>query len=208
MLPSILPNAYDSDRISAPIEIPDESPSPEAIRRAHIKAEANIKAIGQLLLLGVAVGAIQLVRSLGGAAGTGSIGAPDLALSLASLVATALSGAWLCASDSKGRLLFTLLSIVQLLMTPFELRAASEVDAGTGVSLTTMSAMTILWLLVRLVMLYMLWNGKGRMVMSRHYREAIIPATPGVEYRSRLPLLIALGVVPVIIIAVLVLAWG
>jgi hypothetical protein len=44
--------------------------------------------------------------------------------------------------------------------------------------------------------------------MSRHYREAIIPATPGVEYRSRLPLLIALGVVLMIIVMALAIVWG
>lgn len=202
MLPSILPHTDDSDRFSAPIEIPDESPSPEAIRIAHINAEASIKAIGQLVLLGVVLGAMHLFFSLG-AGDTGSMGALGLAFSIASLVAAAFAGAWLCAFDPRGRLLYTLLSLVQLVWAPFEWQAARELHTGTGVSPT---AAALVWSFVHLLFLYVLWNRKGRMVMSRHYRETIIPATPRVEYRSRLPLLIGLGVLLMIILVAVAIA--
>jgi hypothetical protein len=45
-------------------------------------------------------------------------------------------------------------------------------------------------LLVRLVFMYFLWSRQGRMVMSRRYRDTIIPATPDITRRSRVPMLL------------------
>jgi hypothetical protein len=192
---------YNDDRISAPIEIPEDIPTPEAIRRSHIGAEANIKAIGQLMLLGVVMGGFNLVRSLA-AADASPIGTASILFSLAWLAAAAMCGVWLHALEPKGRLLYTVLSIVQFVMVPFELRDAGALLDGTRATLTAAVVMALVLLLVRLIFLYILWNRKGRMVMSLHYRHEIIPATPGIKYRSRTPFLILLGVVLVIAVVI------
>jgi hypothetical protein len=195
---------YNDDRSSAPIiEIPEDIPTPEAIRRTHIVSEANIKGLGQLVLLGVVLESVNLVRSLG-AADSSPAGA-GLLLSVAWLVAAALCGFWLRALEPKGRLLFTVLSIVQLVTVAFELHAAGALLAATRATLNSTTVMALVLLLMRLTFLYILWNRKGRMVLSRHYRHEIIPATPGIEYRSRAPWLILLGVV-LVIAAVIALA--
>ena len=56
--------AYEADPLSAPIEIPDESPTAATIRRIHAGTEASIKALGVLCLLAVVLGALRLVGAI------------------------------------------------------------------------------------------------------------------------------------------------
>lgn len=103
-------------------------------------------------------------------------------LSLAWLVAAAACGVWLRVLKPKGRLLYTLLFFADLVMTTFELHGARAM-----LDMNTVAVVTLVLLIVRFSFLYILWNRKGRMVMSRHYRETIITATPDIQYRSRAP---------------------
>lgn len=207
---------YVSDPVSAPIDIPEESPSPEQIRRAHIRAESSIKAIGLLLLLSVAVSALGLFRSLGQVA-QGPAGVPAILTSVGWLIGTGISGMWLHALDPRGRRLFTVLCLVYIATLAFQAPGMLDELSNAAAAMTTtqasfqrayymLLAMGLSPLLVRAAIMYILWNRKGRMVMSRHYRQAIIPATPQIQCRSRLFFFLALAGWTLLIAALVALA--
>ena len=196
---------YNDDRISAPIEIPEDIPTPEAIRRTHVNAETSIRAIGHLLLLSVVLGGIALFRSLG-QMGQSPAAMLDILASVGFLIGNGISGAWLGRLDSRGRLLYTGLFFLHLALLAFQAPGLCDQLSKAAAAMTTtqvdfhrtyyaLLSMTLIPQLVRTLVLYVLWSRKARMVMTEHYQTTIIPATPQIKYRSRVPLLILLGVV-------------
>jgi hypothetical protein len=203
---------YDSDRISAPIEIPEDSPSPEAIRRAHIGTEASIKAIGHLLLIGVALGGFGLLGSLGQVAQTPA-GILTILTSVGLLIGNGISGVWLRNLDPRGRTFYTALFIVHCMILAFQAPGLIDQLSQTAAAMTVtraafhrtyyvLASMAMIPLLLRTVFLYVLWNRKARLAMTEYYQTTIIPATPHIEYRSRVPLLILLGVALLIAVVI------
>lgn len=198
--------AYEADPLSAPIEIPDESPTAATIRRTHAGTEASIKALGVLCLLAVVLGALRLVGAIAGM-DTSWAAVQSILFAAAWLVVIARCGTWLRALDPRGRMLYGLLLVIDLAVFAYQafqayalltmLRETFAMAATSQVSLHenfhVQLALGLALLGVRLAFMYFLWNRQGRMVMSRHYRETIIPATPDIEHRSRVPLLFLLA---------------
>jgi hypothetical protein len=196
---------YEADH-SAPIEIPDESPTAATIRRTHASTEASIKALGVLCLLVVVLGALRLAGSIA-KMDTSSTAMQSILFAAAWLVVAARCGTWLRALDPRGRLLYTLLFIIDLGVFAYQtfqahalltmLRETFAMAATSQVSLhehfQVQLALGLAALIVRLAFMCFLWNRQGRMVMSRHYRHTIIPATPDITHRSRVPLLFLLA---------------
>lgn len=197
--------AYDADPASAPIEIPDESPTPAFIRTAHASIEASIKALGVLCLLGAMWGGLRLLGSFADI-DTNPAALQGILFAAAWFVAAARCTTWLWALDRRGRLLYTALFLVDAAVFAYQayqahalltmLRETFAMTAASHVSFHhdfySQLATGFALLLVRCAFLYALWSRKGRMVMSRHYRDTIIPATPGLEHRGRVPLLVVL----------------
>lgn len=198
--------AYEADPLSAPIEIPDESPTAATIRRTHAGTEASIKALGVLCLLAVVLGALRLAGSIA-EMDTSATAMQSILFAAAWLVVTARCGTWLRALDPRGRMLYGLLFVIDLGVFAYQafqahalltmLRETFAMAATSQVSLhddfQVQLALGLALVGVRFAFLYFLWNRQGRMVMSRHYRETIIPATPDIEHRSRVPLLLLLA---------------
>lgn len=203
--------AYEADPVSAPIEIPDESPTAATIRRGHASTEASIKALGVLCLLGAMWGGLRLLGSFA-EIDTNPTALQSIVFAAVWFIAAARCATWLCALDRRGRLLYTALFLVDAAVFAYQayqayqahallamLRETFAMTAASQVSFHhdfySQLATGLVLLLVRFAFLYVLWTRKGRMVMSRHYRGTIIPATPGLAHRGRVPLLVVLTLV-------------
>lgn len=178
---------YEEDHISGPIEIPDETPTPAAIRRAHRRTETSVKAIGSLLLVYVALGCLALFRS-SLSPGMPVPGLLPALLGASLLIASGIGGTLLRELDPRGRWIYTILFLVHLVLLGIDAPAlntllghtASETGNLHGYDHPVLS-LVLLAYLVHGAFLYILWSRKGRTVMGRHYRRTIIPATPHIR---------------------------
>lgn len=166
---SVMP--YETDHVSSPIEIPDESPTPAAIRAAHFRTETSVKAIGTLLWVYVVLGCLAMLRL---APPMDAPGLLQILLGVSLLTANVISGALLRKLDPRGRWIYTLLFLVHLV--PLGIHAIAPAGA-LAVVLIPYVAHGV----VHGVLLCILWSRKGRTVMGRHYRRTIIPATPHIR---------------------------
>lgn len=179
---SVMP--YETDHLSSPIEIPDESPTPAAIRAAHFRTETSVKTIGTLLWICAGLGLAMLGLAL-------SMDAPGLRpilLVVSLLTASVIGGALLRKLDPRGRWIYTILFLVHLVL--LGIAAQELIWTVQGLSCTRYSyfptdAQALFVVLIPYVVhagfLYILWSRKGRTVMGRHYRRTIIPATPHIR---------------------------
>lgn len=179
---SVMP--YETDHLSSPIEIPDESPTPAAIRAAHFRTETSVKTIGSLLWIYAVLGLAMLGLVL-------SMDAPGLRpilLCVSLLTASVIGGALLRKLDPRGRWIYTLLFLVHLVL--LGINAMTLVDIVMSKSCLLCSyfpskgealSVVLLPYVVHGFFLYILWSRKGRTVMGRHYRRTIIPATPHIR---------------------------
>jgi hypothetical protein len=159
-----------------------------------------------LCLIGAIWGALRLIDSIA-EADTNPTAMQSILFLAVWLVAAVRCGTWLRALDRRGRLLYTLLFVIDLAVFAYQafqahalLAVLRDTFAMTATSQVSFHhnfhfqlALGLAPLLVRLAFMYFLWNRQGRMVMSRHYRDTIIPATPDIEHRSRVPLLLLLA---------------
>jgi hypothetical protein len=159
----------------------------EAIRREHLNAEANIKGLGIVLYLG--------------AAGLIMTGLPGLAAdvlfgSLSILIGgvMALSAYWLRRFDRRGRMIFSI--IVALGVLGMVLRGAGPEPAAYQLG-------RMLW---PMLFLLVLWAQKASTVMTPHYRDVVVPATPHIEYKPSPVFLVFIGLVVLLIVAVIAAA--
>jgi hypothetical protein len=154
----------------------------EAHRRAHLNAETNIKTVGFLLYL----------AAFGCLAG----GLPRLTFDLVGgmvLVAVGSALGWagylLRRLDPRGRTLYTVIAAIQIVVV-----LATNTDNNVPGILGQ-----LFWVML---MVALLWWGKAGVVMTAHYREVVVPATPHIKYKTS-PLVIVLGL---LLLAVLILA--
>lgn len=159
----------------------------ETMRREHVITEAHIRGVGSLALFG---GTISLFGTLAVAATPGmqeitSVGAT--AVGLLSGVAYLIAGIRLRRLDPRGRALYTGLAVFGALWSLIR-APTTEMPGYSPMMLAASFA-------VGGLLLWLLWSARARTVFSRHYREVVIPATPGVRYRS--------GLVTILLILVL-----
>jgi hypothetical protein len=157
----------------------------EAIRRAHINAETNVKGLGVLIYIGAAAMILTALR----------IATVDAMIALLSLVfggVLGLSAYWLRRLDRRGRLVYTIVVALGFVSMLFEI--GSETFAG--------QLGRTLW---SLLFLAMVWSRKASTVMTPHYRDVVIPATPHVK-RKTSPVLIVLLVLLLLGLVVVIVA--
>jgi hypothetical protein len=155
----------------------------EAIRRAHINAETNVKTLGFLLYLGAASSIIGGLRSL-------EIDLVGALMSIGFGGAFGVAGYWLRRLDARGRNLYTaalVLSIGRVMLS------GDLMHAGMGVAVGTLA-----W---PILLLAIVWMEKAGTVMTPHYRDVVIPATPHVKRKTSV-LVIVLGVILLGLLAV------
>lgn len=157
----------------------------EAIRREHINAETNVKTLGFLLYLG-AFGLI-----LGGLAQLTNdplVGALNLALG----AALGVSGYWLRRFDRRGRLVYTIFVALAIV---------AAFAAGKPAGSAAYQLGRLFW---PLLFLAVLWSSKATTVMTPHYRDVVIPATPHVKRETSVVLIVLLVLLVLMVAAVIV----
>lgn len=162
------PNPY-----AAPIA--QDAPSPaganaelEAIRRAHLSAETNIKSIGSLAILGAVLQVLAAIEAMAHAPAEG-IGR------LVAVAAIGASGFMLRDLKPVGRIIYTVMLGIGLVSTVVTV-LLGPAQAAVPVAIVT--------LVVGGLFLWVLWNGKAKVVFSEHYRQVVIPQTPYVKYKT------------------------
>jgi hypothetical protein len=154
----------------------------EAIRRAHLSSETNIKTIGALALLGAVLqllGAIEMM----------SVSAPRAFGGLIGCFLGGACGLGLRTLHSWGRTLYTVLLAIGVVLTGINLAMVPLVAAAVPV--------LIIFALVSALFLWVLWNAKARVVFSDHYREVVVRGTPHIKYKTSK---IAIGVLVVLLL--------
>jgi hypothetical protein len=159
----------------------------EVIRREHLNAETNVKGLGFLLYLGAAGLIIGGLATVAGDALTGS-------LSFVVGAALILSGYWLRRLDRRGRLVYSIIAT---------LGVVSMLLAGAGSEALSYQLGRMFW---PLLFLAVIWSAKASTVMTPHYRDVVIPATPHIKYKVSPVLLVLL--VLLIAVVIMVLAMG
>jgi hypothetical protein len=164
--------------VSATVETDDE-----VIRKAHLKHEASVKAVGLLYLLGGVIGlmvlvaiSIGLVVAVNGAGmGTQEI----LIFAIVGVVSGVQIAAGLCMRrlTGQGKILGIVLAAVGMIAFP----------VGT---------------VIGAYILYLLLGSKGKMVFSPAYRE-VMARTPHLRYRSPLWIWILLGLGVILLVLML-----
>lgn len=201
------------DTGSAPIDIPDDDPSAEAIRREHLRAEANLKATGALLLLAAAHSSYVLLRD-GGTPSAAPESMPPVLLGLGLIVAFVIGGVLLRQLKPMGRWLFTALAVIATVRDGLDLSSMlgdPMMQPGTMPSIPplVMVMISVQLMIFRCFILYSLWNRRGRMVTSAHYRNQVVSATSHLTFPRRISqvtmafvLTVALIIFEVIFVAV------
>jgi hypothetical protein len=175
------PNPYAAPKHddTAPV-VSGEVAAHEATRREHINAETNVKTIGFLLYLGafscLVNGLPRLTSDLVGGMVLVVVGA-----------AMGWGGYWLRRLDPRGRTIYTVLAAILVV--------------GTLARNTDNLAYQLGRMFWPLLLIALLWGRKAGVVLTPHYREVVVPATPHVKYKTS-PWVIALGLV---LIGVLIL---
>jgi hypothetical protein len=184
MSPATNPYAPPKHADAAPV-VSAEAAMHEATRREFLNAETNVRTVGFLVYIGAFA---------------------CLANGLASIMSGVLSGNILIAAgaglgwagyrlrrlDPRGRTLYTVIAallIVGTLATNADNLAASHLGR-------------VFWVVL---MVALLWGRKAGVVMTAHYREVVVPATPHIEYKTS-PLLIVFGVVLLAVLILLLLS--
>jgi hypothetical protein len=154
----------------------------EAIRREHINAEANVKTVGSLLYLGA-------VASIVG--GVTSMQADPINGWVTFILggAMGMGGYWLHRLDARGRMAYTVVTLIGMGRGLFFGELSS---VGAEVVLAAFA-----W---PIVLLAIVWGQKASTVMTPHYRDVVIPATPHVKRKASV-LVIVLGVILLALLA-------
>lgn len=198
-----------TDFASVPIEIPEESSMAEAIRRSHIRAEGDVKTAGTIILIFAVLGAFNYLRSAEPMSAT--------PVDLCMLVAFGISGVLLRGLHASGRWMYSILIVIDLVMFvlafPQLLNQIAQGDTLSGPPSPQMQNI-IHWMpkffmvsksaLVSFF-LFILWRRNARIVTSKQYRNAVIPATPYMESsRSTWIIVVTFGL-PVLFVFVAIL---
>jgi hypothetical protein len=173
-------NPYAPPKHDAPAATGD--PELEAIRRKHINTETNVKTLGIPLCLG----AVMLILGVVERAGADPIAA---LVSCALGGALVLGGYWLWRLDPRGRMVYTVLVALGFGTAMF--RCAGDLtpyQEGYEFGRT-------LW---PIAMLAILWVEKASTVMTPHYRDVVIPATPHVKRKMPPVLALLLGLIAIV----------
>jgi hypothetical protein len=184
---SINPYAPPKHDDSGPVERPTDGATAhyEAIRRAHINAETNIKTLGILLFIGA-----------GGLAITGfaTLVSTDVLYGMLSIIlggALGLSAYWLRRLDRRGRWIYSglvALGVINVLMDASPAQFSFQLGR-------------LFW---PILFLAVIWANKASTVMTPHYRDVVIPATPHVKRKTSVVLIVLLVVLVLVLIAVAV----
>lgn len=175
-------NPYAPPTHDGPVATATGDSALEAHRRAHINAETNVKTIGFLLYLGAVTSIIGGVRSL----------EIDPVVALMSIVlggAFGLAGYWLRCLDARGRLVYTGALVISIGRNMFFGELAGQ---GVGVAVASMA-----W---PVLLLGIMWVDKASTVLTPHYRDVVVPATPHVK-RTTSVVVIVLGVILLVVLA-------
>ena len=165
----------------------------EAIRRAHLSSETNIKAIGSLAILGAVfqlLGSLALMTS-----------APvEAVVRIVAAVGVGASGLWLRDLKPLGRTIYSVMLALGVLSTLATVALATSSHEAMPVAGFT--------IVIGGLFLWVLWNAKANVVFSEHYRQVVIPATPYVKYKTSkvaiaVLVLLLLGFVAAIVAAIL-----
>ena len=165
----------------------------EAIRRAHLSSETNIKSIGSLAILGA-------VLQLLGALGLMTTAPVEAVIRIVVVVGVGASGLWLRDLKPLGRTVYSVLLALGVLSTLVAVAVATHAHEAMPVAVFTV--------VVGGLFLWILWNAKAGVVFSEHYRQVVIPATPYVKYKTgkvaiAVLVLLLLGFVAAIVAALL-----
>ncbi len=158
-------NPYAPPKHDGP-DVTSGDPALEAIRREHINAETNVKTIGFLLYLGtfsLIVGAVRILE----------LHPVDALVSIGLGVAMGWGGYWLRRLETRGRMAYTIITAIGMVRALFDSALAA---AGAAII-----AWSFIW---PLILLAILWGKKASTVMSPHYRDVVIPATPHVKRQT------------------------
>ncbi|MCA9706415.1 MAG: hypothetical protein KDK70_11245 [Myxococcales bacterium] len=153
-----------ASQVSGPTTPEHPRPELERARREHIHTETSVKTAGVLLYLaGAAAAIVALVSMKDGNVGLGVL---QIAVGIGGMVAAR----WLLRLDARGRLLYSVIAVIVL---------------GNLLYVNTAGAYTSGRFLGRLLwptaVLIALWTSKATFVMTQHYRDVVIPATPDVR---------------------------
>jgi hypothetical protein len=165
----------------------------EAIRRAHLSSETNIKSIGSLAILGAV---LQLLGSLA----LMTTAPVEAVIRIVVVVGVGASGLWLRDLKPLGRTVYSALLALGVLSTLVSVAVATHAHEAMPVAAFTV--------VIGGLFLWVLWNSKARVVFSEHYRQVVIPATPYVKYKTSkvaiaVLVLLLLGFVAAIVAAIL-----
>jgi hypothetical protein len=167
-------NPFAAPATSERVPEPTEGPDDEAIRRAHIAREALVRSIGGLVcLLGIGCVGIGIWIVLTPFQATGAM-VLGMALIIAFGALYLAAGMLIRRLHPLGRSIISVLFGLVFLQTATQ--AARHLDRIAG-------GQVVILVLVPLL-IAPLWAGRARMVFSRRYRLAIVPATPDVRYRT------------------------
>lgn len=164
--------------------------SVEAIRRAHLTHETNVKSFGLLYYLG---GVIMLLAGIGMIIGG---------------IASGNSGG----ADGVGVAFFLGLGVLYLIMGSLQFSVGGglrKLNSFGRIGGTVFGALGLLGIpvgtLISAFLLYLLWSEKGKMVFSDEYKD-VLAATPHIKYKTSIVSWIVLGIVLLLFLGVIVLA--
>ena len=186
------------DTGSAPIYIPEDDPDAEALRRAHIRAENDMRAIGALTLAAVALQAFVMLGSF-------EPWSVHNVMAVMVLTVAGLSGVLLRKLEPAGRWLFTMMTVMGLPGVVFGAPAMIDLIMGPDVwfklALPFPYLAVAVWGIKAIVpplLVVVLWSRRWRKVTSKNYRDVVIPATPHIEDHRNSPQMLAAVALPLI----------
>jgi hypothetical protein len=165
------------------------------IRLQHVRAESRLQALGTYSVIS---GICILVLWFSSFLEPDGLEV-DLLFVLLSFESAAhvVAGWWLRKLQSRGRALMTILLVVGPILSAM----SSVRDWLRGDAVESLIASAGFSLLFTAIYAWVLWNRQARTVMTRHYLEIVVSATPHIRRRSRL-LWALLGLTFVMLLAI------
>ncbi len=171
----------------------------EAIRKEHIRREANVKAIGSLQLFYAGAGLVALslfAHPL--------YSVPELILTLVLApvsILFGLAGYWTRSLLHRGRVLTSVMMSLSIAFYFFKEVLAALVQWPVGGGFVSSFVIPV-------AILFVLWDQRASTVFSDHYRDVVIPATPHIKPSSRVAIVVAVLLVLLTALIVVVALMG
>jgi hypothetical protein len=153
----------------------------ETLRLRHIRAESRLRVLGTYSIIS---GVVLLIFSIADAVGTSDLFAHGFLGGLAVLESAGyvITGWWLRRLRLRGRTWMTVVLVGGSVLRVIEAFTAWMRDEPIAL-LVAVFAFSVLFIAIYA---WILWNRLARTVLTRHYLEIVIPATPQVKRRTKL----------------------